>query len=60
MLVSDSQFLSGYRVSGSPGSNMVTDDLVLEAVMAKARSLAGPEDAKTMVGVDFGGLRIVP
>jgi hypothetical protein len=30
-----------------------------EEVMAKARSLAGPEDAKTMVGVDFGGLKIM-
>ncbi|EHK96056.1 hypothetical protein M7I_8277 [Glarea lozoyensis 74030] len=31
----------------------------VEEVMAEARSLAGPEDAKTMVGVDFGGLKIM-
>ncbi|KAH7395970.1 hypothetical protein BKA64DRAFT_709342 [Cadophora sp. MPI-SDFR-AT-0126] len=28
-------------------------------VMAKARALAGPADARTMVGKDFGGLRVV-
>ncbi|KAK0101293.1 hypothetical protein ONS95_006470 [Cadophora gregata] len=28
-------------------------------VMAKARVLAGPADARSMVGVDFGGLKVV-
>jgi len=30
-----------------------------EAVMAEARALAGPEDARTMVGKDFGGLTVI-
>ena len=30
-----------------------------DAVMAEARALAGPEDAKTMVGKDFGGLTVI-
>jgi hypothetical protein len=32
---------------------------VLDQIMAEARAAAGPEDARTMVGKDFGGLRIV-
>jgi len=30
----------------------------VDEVIAEARVLAGPADAKTMVGVDFGGLRV--
>ncbi|TVY25653.1 hypothetical protein LHYA1_G004638 [Lachnellula hyalina] len=30
-----------------------------DAVMAEARALAGPEDAKAMVGKDFGGLTVI-
>ncbi|TVY47487.1 hypothetical protein LOCC1_G002257 [Lachnellula occidentalis] len=30
-----------------------------DAVMAEARALAGPEDARTMVGKDFGGLTVI-
>ncbi|TVY91243.1 hypothetical protein LAWI1_G006852 [Lachnellula willkommii] len=30
-----------------------------DAVMAEARALAGPKDAKTMVGKDFGGLTVI-
>jgi hypothetical protein len=30
----------------------------VDEVIAEARSLAGPPDAKTMVGVDFGGLKV--
>jgi len=31
----------------------------VDEVIAEARALAGPADAKTMVGVDFGGIRVV-
>jgi len=31
----------------------------VDEVIAEARSLAGPADAKSMVGVDFGGLKVV-
>ncbi|KAE8445997.1 hypothetical protein EG329_012636 [Mollisiaceae sp. DMI_Dod_QoI] len=31
----------------------------VDTIMTKSRALAGPEDAKTMVGVDFGGFRVV-
>jgi len=27
--------------------------------MADARVIAGPEDAKSMVGVDFGGFKVI-
>ncbi|RDL38782.1 uncharacterized protein BP5553_03122 [Venustampulla echinocandica] len=31
----------------------------VEQIMDESRSLAGPQDAKTMVGKDFGGLKVV-
>jgi hypothetical protein len=31
----------------------------VDEVIAEARQLAGPADARTMVGVDFGGVRVV-
>ncbi|KUJ09684.1 uncharacterized protein LY89DRAFT_675850 [Mollisia scopiformis] len=30
----------------------------VETVMAESRAMAGPADARTMVGVDFGGFRV--
>jgi len=30
-----------------------------DEVISEARAIAGPPDAKTMVGVDFGGLKVV-
>lgn len=30
----------------------------VEHIMTESRALAGPKDARTMVGVDFGGFRV--
>lgn len=31
----------------------------VEAIVKEARAQAGPEDARLMVGKDFGGMRVV-
>jgi hypothetical protein len=39
--------------------NTMLTRIALDEVIAEARQLAGPADARTMVGVDFGGVRVV-
>ncbi len=44
--------------------NFVSTDMHIlidytEEVLNEARAIAGPKDARTMVGKDFGGLRVM-
>lgn len=40
-------------------SKQFSDSLRVDDIMAEARALAGPKDARTMVGVDVGGFRVI-
>ncbi len=40
-------------------ASKVANSDVTDQISAEARALAGPPDAKSMVGVDFGGIKVV-